>query len=72
MLFDTGARYDRYTARKNEWLNYTTRRRRLKKISKNAEELASGLYELDVLSHDDLATRLGPKQIETLIDPYFF
>lgn len=66
-LREAGARYDRYAARKKEWLNYRTRKRRLKRLSELAAELASELGDLDILSRDDLATRLGPKQIETLI-----
>lgn len=66
-LREAGARFDRYAATKKEWLNYPTRRRRLKKISELAARLASELGDLDILSRDDLTTRLGPKQIETFI-----
>ena len=66
-ILEAGARYDRYTARKNDWLNYNNRSWRLNKISKLAEELASRLCELDILSRDDLTSRLDPEQIETLI-----
>lgn len=66
-LREAGARYDRYAARKQEWLNYPARRRRLRKISELATALASELGNLDILSRDDLAIQLGPKQIETFI-----
>ena len=59
--------HDRRTALRDEWLNYTTRADRLRQIKKRAEELASGLSELDILSHDDLAAQFGPKKIEELI-----
>jgi hypothetical protein len=66
-LLKTGARYDRYTARRNEWLNYATRGNRLRRISKLVEALASGLCELDILSRDDLASRVDPKEVEALV-----
>jgi hypothetical protein len=66
-LLKAGARYDRYTAKRNEWLDYAARRNRLNRIAKSVNELTSGLFELDILSRDELASRLDPKEVETLI-----
>lgn len=71
-LREAGARYDRYAATKKEWLNYNTRRGRLKRLAALATQLASTLGDLDILSRDDLSTRLGPKQIEALIGSLHF
>lgn len=67
VLLEAGRLYDRRTARRDKWLNYTARADRLRQIKKRAEELASGLSGLDILSHDDLAAQFGPKEIEELI-----
>jgi hypothetical protein len=67
VLLNAGARYDRYKARRNDWENYATRRDRLLRITVLAERLASNLCELDILSQDDLASRLDPKEVEALI-----
>jgi hypothetical protein len=66
-ILEAGVRYDRYNARKNDWLNYPTRRWRFEKISELAEGLASRLCELDILSRDDLESRFDKKQIEILV-----
>ena len=66
-VLQAGERYNRYAARRNDWLNYAIRGGRLKRISRFAEQLVSDLCELDILSRDDLETRFQPKQIETLI-----
>ena len=66
-LLKAGARYDRYTARKNEWFDYSERRNRLQNITRLVKELALSLVELDILSREDLASRVDPKEIETLI-----
>jgi hypothetical protein len=66
-LETAGARYDRYTARRDEWLDYATRRNRIKFIIKLTSELTAGLSELDVVSRDDLATRADQKKIEVLL-----
>ena len=67
VLLDAGARYDRYTARRKEWMSYASRWKRLVRITRLAEDLESNLCELDILSRDDLASRLGPKEVEALI-----
>ncbi len=66
-LLQAGARYDRYFASRHDWLHYAARRKRLESISTLAEGLASGLCNLDILSRDDLSSRIDPKATETLI-----
>jgi hypothetical protein len=66
-LLKVGLLYDRYTARKAEWLKYTARRGRLRRIKTLAANLASTLEELDILSRDDLAARFGQNKIEELL-----
>jgi hypothetical protein len=66
-LLKAGARYDRYTARRKEWRDYATRRNRLKTVTKLADDLASCLRALDILSRDDLASRFDPNVIEALL-----
>lgn len=66
-LLKAGARYDRYMAKRNEWLDYAVRRNRLNRITKSVNELTSDLSELDILSRDELASRVDPKEVETLI-----
>jgi hypothetical protein len=66
-LREAGERYDRYIARKKEWWSYAHRRNRLNRITYSAKELVSELCELDVLTRDELAVRLGTKQIEALV-----
>jgi hypothetical protein len=65
--WEAGERYVRYSERKDEWSSYATRRDKLKKIVMLTEELASGLSDLDTLSRDDLARRVGSKEIDGLI-----
>ena len=67
VLREAGARFDRYDAKRNEWLNYATRRSRLETITKLLEELESCLCDLDILSRDELANRVDPKMIETFV-----
>jgi hypothetical protein len=71
-LLRAGARYDRYSANRNDWLNYSHRRNRLERIRKSAVELGVSLRDLDILSLDDLTNRVDPKQIEVLIGLLFF
>lgn len=66
-LFKAGERYDRLTARKEEWGDYKKRGARLAQIASYADELALNLYELDHLSRDDLARKFDPEKLETLI-----
>jgi hypothetical protein len=67
-----GERYDRYTARRSEWLNYTARRNRLTRIAKLASDLATELRELDILSRDTLSSRADPTKIEALVGSLVF
>ena len=64
---DAGARYERYSANRHEWSNYTDRKRRLKKITDLATDLASNLNRLDIMSRDELARHSDPKKLETLV-----
>jgi hypothetical protein len=61
-----GARYDRYSANRHEWLRYAVRNRRLIKITESATSLASDLSKLDILSRDEFARR-SEKELETII-----
>jgi len=62
-----GERYDRYVTNKYEWRNYRERRKRLDGITDYAKKLASGLCELDILTREDLSSRVDPKEIEAII-----
>jgi hypothetical protein len=62
-----GARYDRMAARRDEWLEYAPRKKRLESITKSANSLAGDLYHLDIVSRNQLATRFDPKEIEALL-----
>src|ERR1035437_143536 len=64
---EAGERYVRYSERKDEWSKYATRRDKLKRIVTLVEGVASDLSELDILSRDDLASRIGSKEIDGLI-----
>jgi hypothetical protein len=66
-LLDAGTRYDRYTARKDEWWDYVARRKRLEALTNHVEWLASSLNEIDILSRDDFARRVDPRQIDALV-----
>jgi len=66
-LTEAGARYDRYVACKHEWFYYGPRKTRLKGIAKSANELATDLHELDILTREDLGNRINPKDIAALI-----
>ena len=64
---EAGERYDRYNERKDEWSSYAARKHKLEGIVNSVEKVASGLSELDILSRDDLVTRVGSKEIDGLI-----
>jgi hypothetical protein len=64
---EAGERYDRYIDRRDEWWNFAVRRDKLKKITTFIDGVASGLCELDILSRDDLASRIGSKEIDELV-----
>jgi hypothetical protein len=66
-LLNASARYDRYAARRNDWFSYVRRRNQLSEIAQLAHQLASELCKLDILSRDDIASRIDPKQVEALI-----
>jgi len=71
-LSEAGTRYDRYTARRNDWIRYGPRRSRLESVAKLANDLASVLCQLDILSLDDLALRIDPKKVEALVGSLLF
>jgi hypothetical protein len=66
-LLAAGARYDRYHARARDCMNYSLRRTRLNRVTKLADELAQSLRDLDILTHDELASRIDEKVNEALI-----
>jgi hypothetical protein len=66
-LREAGDRYDRYIARKDEWFDYATRKNKLERVTTLIEGVASGLSELDILSRDDLASRIDQEQIDELV-----
>jgi hypothetical protein len=66
-LLVAGARYDRYRARAKDCMNYSLRRTRLNRVTKLADELAQSLRDLDILTHDELASRIDEKVNEALI-----
>jgi hypothetical protein len=66
-IVQAGHLYDRQTAGRNDWLNYTHRRERLKRLMKSVAEAASHLIKLDVMTQDELSDQLGPKKLEELI-----
>jgi hypothetical protein len=65
-LAAAGERYDRHTARKDEWWRYARRKDRLETLTKYAEWTASGLCGLDIITREDLQNRLGTKELEAL------
>ena len=64
---EAGDRYDRYDGRRADWEKYSSRRARLRKLEELAANLASALCSLDILSHDDLANRIGSEKVDYLI-----
>jgi hypothetical protein len=66
-LREAGKRYDRYIANRDEWFDYAARRRKLERITASIEAVATGLSELDILSRDDLASRVDSKKIDELV-----
>jgi hypothetical protein len=67
VLLQAALRYDRYSARRKEWMNYSIRRNRLVRVTESAEALASNLSKLDIISREDLASRADPEKVEALI-----
>jgi len=60
-LVKAGARYDRYATEGNrgKWLDYAARRRQFKKIRDSIVTLMFEISELDLLSREDLSTRVS-------------
>jgi hypothetical protein len=69
-LAAAGERYDRHTARKDEWWRYARRKGRLETLTRYAEWAASGLCELDIITREDLQNRLGTKELEALVGSF--
>jgi hypothetical protein len=63
---EAGDRYDRYDERRADWEKYRNRRVRLHNLQKLADDLALALCSLDLLSRDDLESRIGRKKIDYL------
>lgn len=66
-LREAGERYDRYIARRDEWFDYAARKKKLERLMVSIEAVAFGLSELDILSRDDLASRVDSKEIDELV-----
>jgi len=66
-LREAGERYDRYLASRDEWFDYAARRKKLERIATSTEAVVSGLVGLDILSHDDLTSRVDPKKLDELV-----
>jgi hypothetical protein len=66
-LLEAGARYDRYTAGRNDWWDYEARKERLERIETYANWLETALHELDIISREDFANRVNPKEIDALV-----
>jgi hypothetical protein len=66
-LKEAAARYDRYAARRDDWRSYARRGGHLRGIARKSFELINDLTQLDILSRDDLESRIGKKEIGTLI-----
>jgi hypothetical protein len=67
-LLEAGARHDRYTAGKNDWWDYVKRKSQLATITNYAELLETALHELDIISREDFANRVDPKEINALVE----
>jgi hypothetical protein len=64
---EAGERYDRYDERRSEWEKYSRRRAGLLNLEKLAEDLVSALCSIDILTRDDLASRIGSEKIDYLV-----
>lgn len=64
---EAGERYDRYDQARSEWEKYGPRKRRLGVLKAGAERLGGVLSSLDILTRDDLASRIGPERIDSLL-----
>ena len=63
---EAGERYNRYDERRADWEKYSRRRARLHKLKALSGDLVSALCAVDVLSRDDLESRIGPEKIDQL------
>ena len=65
-LSRAAATYERYAESRSRWMNYNERRRRVREIERQAKQLLTQLNELDLISKDQLAVRLGAEELEKL------
>src|SRR5258708_7003087 len=61
---ETRARYDRYAEQTEP---YRVRTARLRKIEEGSSNVFGALLGLDVMSRDDIASRIGPRTIEEYV-----
>jgi hypothetical protein len=65
-IAEAGKRYDRYDEVRADWENYRHRRMRFRKLEQLAKNLTLTLCSLDLLSRDDLESRIGLDKIDSL------
>jgi hypothetical protein len=65
-IMEAGERYDRDDERRADWENYRRRGKRLRQLEELAANLTAILCSLDLLSRDDLESRIGREKIEHL------
>ena len=66
-LLTAAMRYDRYIARKSEWWKYGVRKNCIHTIANSMFDLLLNLSQLDIISRDDLESRVDPNELEKLV-----
>jgi hypothetical protein len=66
-ITEAGARHDRYAENRDDWQDYGARAIKLRNIADWTQKLRVALVDLDVMSRDDLRSRIGPGIIEEYI-----
>jgi hypothetical protein len=66
-VLTAGARNELYNAHRNEWIDYAGRKRSLRRVASLANQLASELCALDILSHTKLVSPADPRQLSALV-----
>jgi hypothetical protein len=64
---EAGERYDRYDEARPQWEKYSRRRASLLRLERLVADLANTLCSLDILTRDDLESRIGSEKIDTLV-----
>jgi hypothetical protein len=64
---EAGERYERYDVRRKEWEKYGRRRENLAALVTMGRKFRSVLCSLDILTRDDLESRMGPDRIDSLV-----